>query len=197
MRYLLSLLLLVVLGGIAWAEGVLSPLANPTPSQFEYFTRQAAQRTLTNTTSDQALFASDRDVLNMVAGVYKFTCQIRLEGMSGTIGNAIFKPLGTGTATITAWNWHLWGFDASAGSTPVAEQASHMSGTATAASMVTAATGTMLFVRTEGTFDMTVGGTMIPQVGLVTAIAATVEAGTYCHFVRLGATGLNTIGDVQ
>ena len=54
-----------------------------------------------------------------------------------------------------------------------------------------------MFATITGSFDMTVGGTMIPTIALVTAAAATVEPGSYCHFVRFGATGMTTLGAVQ
>lgn len=162
----------------------------------EYHMRQAAQRTLTSQTQDQALFASDRDVATMVTGVYRFECEVFLDSMSATSGNAIFKPLGAGTATITTWFWHAIGYDVAAG-TPAAAVITFPTSSASQASIVTAATNTRLFFNAQGTFDLTVAGTVIPAIGLVTAAAATVEPGTYCRFVRLGATGLSTIGDVQ
>lgn len=175
-------------------SGILTP-AGGAPST-EYFMRQNAQRTLTSQTQDQALFASDRDTATMVTGVYQFKCQVFLDSMSATSGNAIFKPLGAGTATITNWYWASWGVDASTGAA-VALVGAWATGSSSAASIVTATTGTRLFFTSEGTFDLTVAGTVIPAIGLVTAAAATVEPSTYCRFVRLGATGFGTTGDVQ
>ena len=71
----------------------------------EYGMRQITAYTLTSTTSDQALFAPDRDTATMVSGVYRFNCVLYLDNMSATSGNAAIKPLGAGTATITTWLW--------------------------------------------------------------------------------------------
>lgn len=199
MRYLLTLALLLTSLAVASAEGTLGTAANPTSATAvtEYFMKQAAQRTLTSTTADQAIFDASRDTATIVSGVYKFDCMLRVESMSATSGNAVIKPLGGGTATITTWNWRVRGIDQTSGSALAAEIAGHMSGANTAASMVTAGIGTGLYGTVQGTFDATVGGTLIPSIGLVTAAAATVEPGTYCHFVRLGATGLTLLGDVN
>ena len=60
MRYLLSLVLVLLTSTLTYAEGVLGPLANPASSggtlATEYMMRQAALRTLSNTTADQAIF---------------------------------------------------------------------------------------------------------------------------------------------
>ena len=70
MRYLLTLALLLTSLAVASAEGTLGTAANPTVSGgttvTEYFMRQAADLTLTSTTADQAIFASDRDTATVV-----------------------------------------------------------------------------------------------------------------------------------
>lgn len=195
MRYLLALILTLLCSGSASADGVLSGLANP-PVNGEYLTRQVAQFALTSTTSDQAIFTAAQDTLTMISGVYDFKCQLFFDNMSATSGNAIFKPLGTGTATITGWHWFSYGIDAASGAAAAAIFA-YANGSASAASIMTATTATRLFFTAIGTFDMTVGGTMIPQIGLVTAASATTEPGSYCRFTRLAPTGTATLGAVN
>jgi hypothetical protein len=198
MRHFRSLLTLCVLllATPVWASDISVP-SSGSASVTEYFMRQAAQYALTNTASDQALFAAAQDTATMVSGVYRFECHVFIDGMSATSGNAIFKPVGAGTATTTTWAWQATGFDAASGGANTAVTAFHTT-SASAASIMLATVNTRLFFFARGTFDMTVGGTMIPAIGLVTAIGtATNEVGSYCHFVRLGATGMTTIGAVN
>jgi hypothetical protein len=199
MSYILALVLLLISAIPASADGVLGILANPTAGQTIYLQRLIATNTLTSTTSSQAVFPSDRDVVTLPAGVYEFACQFRFSSMSATSGNLSFDYKGAGTATIPATNLFVTsGFDAVSMSTPTAAQQAFLSGgTVTASSAATAAITTLFGLDARGLFDVSVAGTVIPSVALVTAAAAVVDVGSYCLFTQLAPTGSIKLGDVN
>ena len=161
-----------------------------------YMLRADATRSLTSSTSEQKLFnVPTNGRLTLPVGTYRFEAMIYLTGMSGTSGNFAFDPLGAGTATCGAWLWQATGIDSTTPTSAAAQTGSTTITQQSVASIVTAATGTGAAVRVEGTFEVTVAGTLIPSVTLVTAAAATVAVGTYFWAERISsATDLTSLG---
>lgn len=156
--------------------------------------RADATRTLPNNTSENAIFNSPTNGrITLETGTYLFNGMLSVNTMSATSGNAAIDLLGAGTATASAWLWHAVGVDGNTataatqtGSTTVTQQS--------AASIVTAGTGTVLNVSMRGTFEVTGAGTLIPSITLVTASAAVVAIGSYICLERIGSTSLVSIG---
>lgn len=137
-----------------------------------------ADYTLTSTTDPQKLFNwSTAGALRLVKGVYRYRGKIVLTGMSATSGNGQFR-LG-GTATIADAAAFIIGGDTTSPDGAVGSiTGGYFTGVTSAADMVTATTGTGLVFWVDGKFTVTAAGTVIPQIALTTAAAATVEAGS-------------------
>lgn len=160
-----------------------------------HYIRADGTKTLTNTTGVQALFdvpANGR--ITLETGTYKFEAVLRITAMSSTSGNAQIDILGAGSATTGTWLWYAEALDASAPATPAAAQASWNVTNASAASIATAGAGTALGVTLHGTVEVTVAGTLIPSIALVTGAAANVSAGSYFRIERMGSTSATSVG---
>lgn len=151
----------------------------------EVFARQAAQRTLINDTSMQKIFdVSANGAVTLSVGLWRIEAYLHLLSMSATSGNAAFS-LVAGTAVLAAVGMQAVGVDASP-TTVNTMYGIYTITLATAASMVAPGTSTGMGVRIQGLVRVTTAGTVIPSVQLVTAAAATVEAGTMFHARRIG-----------
>ncbi len=161
-----------------------------------YLIRCNAAHTLDSSTNVQTLFESPTNGrLTLPSGVYLFDGMFLITGMSGTSGSALIDILGAGTATITSWLWRILGMDISTPTTSNTDDDSIYRVTnASTASAHGAQTGTAMRTHIKGTFDVTVGGTIIPSIDLVTAAAAIVAAGSYFQCERIGDTGLSSVG---
>lgn len=154
-----------------------------------------ATRTLPNDANLNPIFNSPANGrLTLETGTYLFKGLIIITSMSGTSGNALFNILGAGTATIGAWLWYTAGLDNTTPATISADLAAYYTTNATAASVVTAATGTALRLNFEGTFEVTGAGTLIPSIDLVNAAAGVVSIGSYFMCERIGSDSLVSIG---
>lgn len=150
---------------------------------------------LTSTGSEQKLFGSPSNGrITLETGCYLFEAMVYITGLSGTSGNGAIDPLGAGTATCGSWLYHTHGIDNS-----TLTNAGNRTGTftvtqQTAASALTAGTGTGMAFEIRGTFEVTGAGTMIPSITLVTAAAGTVAIGSYFMFERIGSTSVVSVG---
>lgn len=151
----------------------------------EYWMRLITQYTLTSTTAVQKMFNSTTNgALYLDAGIYEYETVFRLTAMSATSGNCSYSILGAGTATISAGSLsYIVGQD-NVTTTPAATQGTIFSGTSAAAPIVTASTATDLAARIRGMLRVTAAGTIIPSIGLTTAAAAGVVAGSYISIKR-------------
>tara|TARA_R110000868_G_C10882168_1_gene763033 strand:- start:859 stop:1653 length:795 start_codon:yes stop_codon:yes gene_type:complete len=164
--------------------------------QVQHFIRADSTRTLANSGSAQKIFDSPTNgTLTLETGSYKFEGMLVVDTMSGTSGNFLLDVLGAGTATAAAWLWHAWGIDASAPATAAAHTGSFAVTSASGASVVTATGGTAIGVTFQGTFEITVAGTIIPSLTLVTAVGtAVLNIGSYMMFWRIGSTSVVSVG---
>lgn len=155
----------------------------------------ASDYVLTSSTSAQKLFNwTSNGALALDAGIYLFQCTVYITDMSATSGNGSFGLLGAGTATLARILQHSHGLDSS---TPLLPSPNSGSGNVSGAwggGTVTGGTGTGLILTVQGSFDVTVAGTIIPSFALTTAAAAIVKAGSFFRCLRIGATGVQEKG---
>jgi hypothetical protein len=171
--------------------------ANPGQIAANHWVKLTSNNTLTSSVASQPLFDGGggpaNGALTLDTGQYFFDCLLHISSMSATSGNGEFEL--AGTATLSEILFSVSGMDST---TPLAAGARGGSGgntaTANAASMVTAATGTGLIAQIQGTFNVTVAGTVIPSIALVTAAAAVVNTGSYFRCWRAGDTGSASVG---
>lgn len=159
-----------------------------------HFIRANATRTFTSNTTSQAIFTSPTNgTLTLEVGTYLFEGILYFTAMSATSGNLLINMLGAGTATIAAWLWDAVGVDGAAG-TAAAYSGTAMITSTSPASIVTAGTGTALSVRVSGTFQVTVAGTIIPSITMVTASSTVLAVGSFLVFERIGNASVVSIG---
>lgn len=157
----------------------LTPDSTVAPASY-YWCKLSANYTLTNTLSAQKLFnSSTNGELTLPVGVYFFECMFYLLSMSASSGNAQFRLVGAGTATTARVMFQTVGLDTTTATNALAPSGSFSVSNNTVASMVVAATGASLIASHRGTFDVTVAGTIIPSIALVTGAAAVVQAGSH------------------
>ena len=162
--------------------------------RIRHFIRADATRTFTSNTSAQAIFTSPTNGrLTLETGLYEVTGLLNVGSMSATSGNLAIDLLGAGTATAGAWLWHVVGVDGST-ATAATQTGSTMVTNASPASVATAGTGTALTMNVRGTFEVTVAGTIIPSITMVTASASVLAIGSYLSFERLGSTTVVSVG---
>jgi hypothetical protein len=160
-----------------------------------HFIRCDSAKTLTSTTSEQALFDSPANgTLTLETGTYLFEGLLYITSMSATSGNAAIDLLGAGTATAASWLWSAQGVDATDPTAAAAQLGSFAVTQQSVASIVTAATGTALALVLKGTFEITGAGTLIPSISLVTAAAASVNIGSCIIIERIGSTSVASVG---
>lgn len=175
---------------LGYKEGVILAAGNNkwfvmSREQPTYWIHLTADYTLTSSTSAQKIFnTTTNGQVALPPGVYEFECFLYLTTMSATSGNARFT-LG-GTATIDRVGFHVTGIDNSSPLNAGTRTGSASVTTASVASMVTAGTGTGMTSLIEGIFRVSAGGTLIPQISLVTAAAAVVKAGSWFKCRRIG-----------
>jgi hypothetical protein len=159
------------------------------------FVRLAADYTLTSQTGAQQLFnVPAGGALTLAANsLYFFESLLLLTTMSATSGNALIDLLGAGTATLASQLWSVVGLDATTQTTAAALSGSAFTAAA-AADVVVAATGTGLHLHLRGSLTTSTGGTLIPSIGLTTAAAAVVKAGSYFRIYRAGASDATSFG---
>lgn len=144
--------------------------------------------TLTSQTAAQKLFnASTNGAITLPVGTYQFECFFSLSSMSASSGSFGFA-LG-GTATFTQQWWSL-------AQKPTSVTASVNSfstfNTAANTNIATANTNTVGYAFIKGILNVTVAGTVIPQVSLGVAAAAVVGVGSNFKVVPLSASNSTT-----
>jgi len=162
-----------------------------------YMIRQAADRAaFANDTNQQAIFDSvTNGTLTLETGTYEFEGVIQCKGMSATSGNLKFSVIGAGTATLGTILRTSSGFDAANEGVTTASGVSSIQATQTAANIATAAIATVVTFTVNGSFEVTVAGTIIPSVAQTTATTtAVITAGSYLRFNRIGAAGVVSVG---
>lgn len=153
---------------------------------------QAADYTLTSTTSTQKLFdaVANGEITVAANTTYLFEAYINLKSMSGTSGNGGFDIVGAGTATTTSIEWTSsfrdGAFDAAAGGAQY-----HSTVSASTGNITTAATATTMYGTITGVIRINAGGTIIPSVYLTTVAAAVTNTNSYFKLTPI-TTGSGT-----
>lgn len=137
---------------------------------------QNSNYALASQTAAQKLFnASANGALTLPVGTYDFECLFILSSMSSTSGSFGFAFGGTATFT------QRWMATAQKGtgtlSTATAPQTTY--NTAANTALATASTNSSGYALIRGTLNVTVAGTIIPQVSLGVAALAVVNAGSF------------------
>jgi hypothetical protein len=160
-----------------------------------HFIRCDSTHTLTNTTSEQALFNSPSNGrLTLETGTYRFKGLFAITSMEGAgASNAAIDILGAGTATCAAWLFHGAGEDDPL-ATPASRTGSFSVTQQSAASILTGVAGSVMGFHMHGTFEVTGAGTIIPSITLVVGAAAVVAIGSFMWFERIGSTSVVSLG---
>lgn len=148
-----------------------------------------ATYTLTSTTSAQKIFnGTTNGAFNATAGtLYDVEIFFSISSMSATSGNGQF--LFGGTATFTSLSYNITGIDATTFTTPASTNETYLQTSSSAASMVSAGVGTAMYAKVKGIVKINAGGTVIPQIALVTAAAGVVGIGSYMKFTPIILSG--------
>lgn len=160
-----------------------------------HFIRLTATRTFTSNTLQQAIFNSPANgTLTLETGTYLFRCAGSMNTMSVTSGNGKFSVIGAGTATLGSVYQHFVCTDIAVNTATSSGGSFTRSATQTATNMGTAGAAAEFSFIADGTFEVTGAGTIIPSFAQTTAAAAVMQIGSYfwCH--RIGATGVNSVG---
>ena len=147
--------------------------------------------TLTSQTAAQKLFNTPTNgQVTLTAGTYEFECFYTLTAMSATSGTFGFA-LG-GTATFT----QFYLATADKRTTLVGSSTAPMSyNVAANTSLVAANVNTTGFAQISGIINVSVTGTIIPQVSLTIASAAVVGIGSYFRIRPIGSTTVTSVGN--
>ena len=152
----------------------------------QVFNRLSGTYVLTSTVSAQKLFNwSTNGAVQLEAGIWEFECLFTITGLSATSGNTQFQLVGAGTAVVDSVSYHGVGIDNATPTNAGAQGGSFSYAANSAASIITAGTGTGVGAFVRGVFRVTTAGTIVPSVALVTAAAGTVAAGGYFRARRL------------
>lgn len=145
--------------------------------------------TLTSQTAAQKLFnASTNGAVTLPIGTHAFECFYSLSSMSSSSGSFGFA-LG-GAATFTQQWWSLAQKGTATLATATATQATYS--TAANTTIATASANTVGYAFIKGLINVTVSGTVIPQVSLGVAAAAVVGVGSYFRVHPISATNSST-----
>lgn len=145
--------------------------------------------TLTSQTAAQKLFnASTNGALTVPVGTYQFECFYSLSSMSASSGSFGFAF--GGTATFTQQWWSLAQKGTATLATATATQSTY--NTAANTTLATASVNTVGYAFIRGILNVTVAGTVIPQVSLGVAAAAVVGVGSYFKIVPFSVSNSTT-----
>lgn len=148
--------------------------------------------TLTSQTAAQRLFnISTNGALTLTTGTYGFECAFSLSSMSASSGSFGFAF--GGTSTLTQYWWATAQKGTATLATATATQTTYNIAANTA--LATASTNTVGYAQINGIIDITVAGTLIPQVSLGVAAAAVVGAGSYFRLRPIGSTIVTSVGN--
>lgn len=165
-------------------------------NRVRHIIRADTTRTFTSNTSQQAIFTTPTNGrLTLEVGTYTFKALIAMTAMSATGGNGKFSLIGAGSATLGSILWQATGYDVVAEATGGAAGGSwHVIATQTGIDIATAAVAAAMCFQVEGTFEVTVAGTIVPSFAQTTAAAAVISVGSYFSVERIGSVSLTSVG---
>lgn len=160
------------------------------------FARSYATHNLTSTTSFQKLFGTDVSANGKVVlgiGLWRFYICASINGMSATSGNAAIS-LTAETATVVGYRIVVRGADTASSPADASFGSSTGVLTTPTPNSVVATISQSLVVEVEGWINVTVGGTVIPQIALTTAAAASVTPNSIFYAERVAGNSTNIKG---
>lgn len=198
----ISLLLCAAASHAQRAAGIRGFGAGPGAAEAASCIRQNSDRAVfTNAAwpdanSTQKLFdTTTNGRLTIATGSYKLTAMLYLAGMSATSGNGMFDPEGSGTVTAVNYSIHVIGRDIDPDGTAATITGSWWTTAqdgpmpAVGSNMVTASVAASMVAIIDGTFKVTVAGTMIPSYAMKTAQAnSTLKAGSWLCIEKIPDT---------
>jgi len=162
--------------------------------------------TLTDATSQQALFGSSNNSIGLAAATsYIFECDFTISSMSATSGNLKFSPAGIGaasaTATILSCTYTVTGLDATTlGTAAASSECTTATTTAdpiTTGDCVVAATGTAVHVHAKGVIRINAAGTIIPAISLTTgSVTPAVAINSWFVIYPVGNGTVTAVGKI-
>jgi hypothetical protein len=159
----------------------------------EQFVVLTGIHTLASQTAAQPLFDGDAGppggALYTETGTYFFECVFHLESMSNS--NSSFGFALGGTATKTE-GWQSFAYKSSTIKTPSSPGITW--NTSENTTLISNSIGTQGFASIKGTVRVTVAGTIIPQVSLTAAAAATVQPNSYFKISPVGSATTTYVG---
>jgi hypothetical protein len=159
----------------------------------EQFVVLSGIHTLGVQTAAQPLFDGDAGptggILYVENGTYFFECAFHLESMDG--GNNSFGFALGGDATITQ-GWHSLAYKSNTLQTPSSPGITWNTGPNT--TLVSNSQGDNCTAYIKGTVRVTIAGTLIPQVSLTAAAAATVQPNSYFKISPVGSATTTYVG---
>jgi hypothetical protein len=170
---------------------------NPDP---KWFLNKVNSVALSNTTNLQKMFdITTNGAMILPRGTFLVDWFFAVENMSATSGNALVSLLGAGTAgSIASTILSAVGIDGAADTTANQTGKYVLTSTATTGNLFTATTNTTMMARIKAVLSVGTAGTIIPSIGLTTAIGtATVRSGSYCLVEQVLLYGGTTLGDVS
>ena len=139
---------------------------------------------LTSQTAAQKAFnASTNGAVTLPVGCYEFECRLTLSALSATSGSFGFALAGAATYT---QSWHAAAIKAATLSTAAAWQNSW--NTAANITLATASTATVGIAIIRGVLNVTVAGTVIPQISLTLLATPSVGAGSFFRVNRISSS---------
>lgn len=162
----------------------------------EQFISLTSANTLTSQTAAQPMFDGGGGPANgalTVAGstTYEFECYFTINAMSTTSGTFGWGLAGTATLTSILWNAESMRGAAAAAGTP----SFYYQATATPTAIVAAGTNANGHAHIRGVMRINAGGTVIPEVNLSIAAAATIATNSYCSFYPEGTNTVVNVGN--
>ena len=149
---------------------------------------QSAVTLISQTGVQQAFTTPGGGAITLAVGTYEVEWQFALTGMSATSGSFGFDFQGT-----AAYTYYM---TAEAVKAPLATATAPTLSFNTAANTAIAAasTSTTGTAKIRGLLMVTGAGSIVPEVSLGVAAAASVAAGSFCTFTPLGAATVTSVG---
>ena len=168
-------------------NGTTYNVTNGIVPQEQYMTFTSSY-TLTNSTALQKIFGGTPNGMITLAtsSLYFFECILSVTNMSATTGNASFNILGSGSVLLASASWVAYGSDTTTPATAATISGIYVNAISSSTNIITASTGTGMYVYIKGSLRTKAGGTLQPSLGLTSANAAIVDQQSYFKIYQAG-----------
>lgn len=161
------------------------------------FISLTASYTLSNTTALQKVFNNPANgSLTVTASTRYMFESLLYVGSMAAAANASFDLKGAGNASLTSALWCAIGLDATTPTTAAALGGCITAASGSSSNIVTSANGSAMFALIKGQFRVNAGGTIIPSIGLTTAVGtAAVQTDSYFACWPASAGTVTSLGN--